>query len=881
MVETLKSSLRDRFHYLTGVVVLICVVLINTFVWWKRNQPLNPLESAYPLRSLSLNPFQKNQSPFDHDQPSPADLEHDFAHLEGKTQAVRLYSSTGFMAPAPEIAQEHDMKLIAGAWLGNGPEEDEKEFQAAVSMAGRNHNVVRLLIGNETQLNHRIPQETLVAYLREARTRLRTPVSTAEPWDYWLNNPEMVDEVDFITIHILPYWLEEPIDRAVDYVIGKYRAVHERFPYKPILIGETGWPSEGPQRGAAVPSVANQARFVRDFINWAEAEKINYNIIEAFDQPWKSGLEGTVGEYWGIMNADRQNKFPLQGPVLNDPNWKWWALSASMLGAFSIALYFFRRPALRVGGQIFSATIIQAVGSVAVLIAREASDQYMSPGDIVFWTCMIGFQVLLAIIFVTDAAEVADVIGERPLERRYRPAQRLPNSEYPKVSIHLASCKEPPEMVILTLDSLSQLDYPDFEVIVVDNNTPDEALWKPIEAHCKKLGAHFRFFSLGKWPGYKAGALNFALKQTDPLAQIVAVVDADYVVENDWLFETVPYFKDQAVAVVQAPQEHRDYRQSLFRQMENDEYSGFFRIGMVQRNEENAIIQHGTMTLVRRADLDNVGGWAEWCICEDAELGLRLFLAGKSAVYIDHAFGHGLVPDTYTAYTKQRFRWAYGAMRITRRYWRELLGLRKGLTVAQRYQFVKGWLPWIGDGLHMLFTVAAVAWSALLIFNPLETEFPEPIFIYPAMALVGLRLVGTALTYTARVHIGAKRTFLAMIAGGALTHTIAKAVLQGLTTSGVPFHRTPKLAGNSKLLKAVAMAREELFLAVLLFALAITIRQIYGPEHTVATLWMIGLSTQAIPYVCSVALATISGLTATPQKAINLSELPPSKAAVG
>ena len=170
----------------------------------------------------------------------------------------------------------------------------------------------------------------------------------------------------------------------------------------------------------------------------------------------------------------------------------------------------------------------------------------------------------------------------------------------------------------------------------------------------------FKFFHLPKWPGYKAGALNFALKQTDPHAEIIGVVDADYVVVSRWLKDLVAYFDDEKTAVVQCPQAHRTWGRQVFRRMMNFEYDGFFRIGMHHRNERNAIIQHGTMTLVRAQALKNHGNWSEWCICEDAELGLRLMNAGYSTVYVDEVMGRGLTPDTFYAFKKQRRRWAPG-----------------------------------------------------------------------------------------------------------------------------------------------------------------------------------------------------------------------------
>ncbi|HEX5034816.1 MAG TPA: glycosyltransferase, partial [bacterium] len=334
-------------------------------------------------------------------------------------------------------------------------------------------------------------------------------------WDYWLIHPDLAQHVDFVAIHILPYWNEVPAEQAVDYVVSRHEAVKITFPKKPVMIAETGWPSDGPQRGAAKATLANQASFVRGFMAKATELKLDYNLIEAFDQPWKSSIEGRAGEHWGLMDADRAEKFPFQGPVLEDPNWKWWAMCSTVLGFFGSCLFLMRRQNIKLPGRIFSVLIFQVAVALGVQLAREASDQYMSPGDIVFWAVMISSQLLLAVILLTDAAEIADVVGHKALKRRYQPLKTGlgPSEAFPMVSIHLACCKEPPEMVIATIDSLAKLDYPNFEVLVVDNNTPDPELWKPVEKRCQELGSRFRFFSLGKWPGFKAGALNFALRE--------------------------------------------------------------------------------------------------------------------------------------------------------------------------------------------------------------------------------------------------------------------------------------------------------------------------------------------------------------------------------
>jgi len=158
---------------------------------------------------------------------------------------------------------------------------------------------------------------------------------------------------------------------------------------------------------------------------------------------------------------------------------------------------------------------------------------------------------------------------------------------------------------------------------------------------------------------------------------------------------------------------------------------------MVTRNERNAIIQHGTMTMVRRSVLEQVGRWGVSTITEDTELGLRIFEQGHEAVYIDQSYGHGLIPDTFTDYKKQRHRWAYGAMQILREHAGQLLGTRPSkLSAGQRYHFVAGWLPWIADGINLIFTLLAVLWSGLMLFDPLTFNAPPLLIsVVPIMFL--------------------------------------------------------------------------------------------------------------------------------------------------
>src|ERR1700755_1777676 len=216
-------------------------------------------------------------------------------------------------------------------------------------------------------------------------------------------------------------------------------------------------------------------------------------------------------------------------------------------------------------------------------------------------------------------------------------------------------------MLKQTLDALSRLDYPNYECVVIFNNTPDPAFWQPIQDHCRALGERFKFINAEKVEGFKAGALRIAMDRTAADAEIIGIIDADYVVEPNWLKDLVPVFADPRVGLVQAPQDHRDGDRSLMHYIMNGEYAGFFDIGMVQRNEVNAIIVHGTMCLIRRAAMDMAGGWAGDTICEDTDLGLAIIEHGWLTHYTTTPLRPRLRPGPYEGFKKERPRRASGA----------------------------------------------------------------------------------------------------------------------------------------------------------------------------------------------------------------------------
>jgi exo-beta-1,3-glucanase (GH17 family) len=276
-----------------------------------------PLEAgaSEPMGGVALSPYQADQSPLQGRHPSAEDIDRDMAVLEGRVGSVRGYGSLNGGELIPAAAARQGMTVTQGAWITGSAREDEAEIASLVRVTRQNANVLRVLVGNEAILRGDVTVARLIETIEwvkgQVSRQVEVPVSTAEPWHVWLAHPELAAAVDFITAHILPYWDGVPIGDAVDYTVMRHAELRRAYPGKPILIGEVGWPSAGPKRGGAEASPANQAKFLTGLLAVAAREGLDYYVMEAFDQPWKSTVEGTVGAHWGVWDAARRLKFPL------------------------------------------------------------------------------------------------------------------------------------------------------------------------------------------------------------------------------------------------------------------------------------------------------------------------------------------------------------------------------------------------------------------------------------------------------------------------------------------------------------------------------------------------------------------------------------------
>lgn len=842
-----------------NLVVVLAIAALFTGFWALINRPVSAPAWPEQISGFSYSPFRLGQSPQKGQYPSDEEIRQDLEQMSKLTDSIRIYTVEGTQADIPRLAEELGLRVTLGIWISPDLERNEREIAKAIELANTSRSVVRVVVGNEALFRKEVTPEALIAYLDRVRAAVKVPVTTSEQWHIWKETPELAKHVDLIAAHILPYWEFVPMKDSLQFVLDRARELKHQFPRKPLLLSEVGWPSNGRMRGGADATQADQAIYLRTLVNTLNRRGYNYFVIEAYDQPWKASDEGSVGAYWGVYNAARQQKFNFEGPVVAIPQWRALAVASVVLAMIALTVLLIDGSALRQRGRTFLTFITFLCGSVLVWIAYDYSQQYST-----WFSLTVGVLLALGalgvfIVLLTEAHELAEAVWIHKRRREFLPVQG--DSAYrPKVSIHVPCYNEPPEMVKQTLDALAALDYPDYEVLVIDNNTKDPAVWEPLKAHCERLGERFRFFHVAPLAGFKGGALNYLIPHTAKDAEVIAVIDSDYCVDRNWLKHMVPHFADPKIAVVQSPQDYRDQHESAFKKLCYSEYKGFFHIGMVTRNDRDAIIQHGTMTMTRRSVLEELG-WAEWCICEDAELGLRVFEKGLSAAYAHNSYGKGLMPDTFIDFKKQRFRWAYGAIQIIKHHAAALLrGKGSELTRGQRYHFLAGWLPWIADGMNIFFTVGALLWSAAMIIVPQRVDPPLMIFAIPPLALFFFKVGKIIFLYRRAVGVKLKDAFAAALAGLALSHTIAKAVLYGFFTSSMPFFRTPKNADSHGLLVALSEAREELFIMLLLWGAALGIYLVQGLPGADMRFWVAMLLVQSLPYLAALVMAMLSSL---------------------
>jgi cellulose synthase/poly-beta-1,6-N-acetylglucosamine synthase-like glycosyltransferase len=526
------------------------------------------------------------------------------------------------------------------------------------------------------------------------------------------------------------------------------------------------------------------------------------------------------------------------------------AESAAYLLVIVSVVVIIARPDTSVIGQIFYSSYAAAGFTFLGFAALVASHSTRSIAETLTASLLLVLDLAAFLVWNSNINYVSDVMCRK---RRSRPFPVADPSYQPFVSIHVPAYNEPPEILIATIRELEKMEYPHFEIVVLDNNTSDPAVWKPVEQYCEGR-PRVKFVHVEGLSGFKAGACNLALrKYTDPRAEIIAMVDADDIVKPYFLRETASYFCDERIGFIQTCESNRDYEGSAYYTACVDSYQGFYLAVMSSRNERDTVPFVGTMGLFRRSALEDIGGWNEWCIAEDTEASLRVLKAGWSGLYIPRCFGRGIVPPTFAGLNTQRHRWCFGAMQILRLHWRSLMPWDRSpdnhLTGAQRRDYLMASLGWLRDLLMLMFSLLLLVITGLLVF---DSGFAVmPLSGDSSLLPMSLIIIATiCMTWTLRhwTTISRRRAVMGLAISLSASWITALACIQGLTYREGVFLRTSKTGSTHRRLRtALRSSRVETVLALSLYVAVALLIALDHPPIVLTAIILI----QGTVYLCS------------------------------
>src|ERR1700759_5473960 len=380
------------------VAVLLFVTAVHAAIWGVLRDKQQAPDFTGILPSVSYAPFQGTAHPDVDNIPSADKIRADMKKLAPLTRAIRLYSSTGGVEMVPPIAAEFGLKVTVGAWIDKNAERNEREIDAAINLAKRNSNVIGIVVGNETIYRGEQKVDDLIELIKRVKKSVNVPVTTGEIWNIWRDYPQLAYSVDFIAAHVLPYWENFTDKQAVDQAVAMFQLLRDQFPGKRIVIAEFGWPSAGYNLRNAVPGPFAQASVLRNFVNRAEAIGMDYNIVEAIDQPWKF-FEGGVGPYWGILNAAREPKFSWTGPIVNPDYWKLAAIALLVGILMSLPILALVEPTIM--QTLVLAVAANGVGAWAATVFAFWDSHYFVLGSAFALT--LGVTLLVPLILIAMA----------------------------------------------------------------------------------------------------------------------------------------------------------------------------------------------------------------------------------------------------------------------------------------------------------------------------------------------------------------------------------------------------------------------------------------------------------------------------------------------
>ena len=261
------------------------------------------------MHGICFSMYEDGQEPGD--EISVEQVERRVKILKPFTGAIRSFSCIEGNEHIPVVAKKHGLKALVGAWLSDDKEDNEKEIEALIALA-KAGNVDVAAVGNEVLYRNDLSLEELLGYIKrvkEALSGLDIPVGYVDAYYEFSKHPELVENSDVVLANLYPYWEGCPIEYALGHMQAMYGQAVDAAQGKPIIITETGWPSEGCGLKGALAGPEAAMKYFIDTIRWTNENKIPIFYFSSFDESWKTGDEGDVGAYWGLWDKNENLKF--------------------------------------------------------------------------------------------------------------------------------------------------------------------------------------------------------------------------------------------------------------------------------------------------------------------------------------------------------------------------------------------------------------------------------------------------------------------------------------------------------------------------------------------------------------------------------------------
>ena len=294
-------------------------------------------------RAICYSGYRNGQSPDSKIYPSLEQIREDLLILAPHWPLLRLYDCSPHAERVLEVISRDKLpfQVMLGAYIGAemnnfgcpwgatfteaqleaSVAENEAEVGRLITLAQAYPEVVfSVAVGNEATVDwtdHFVPVQRMIEHVRRVKQQVGQPVTFCEnyvPWQHKLR--DLVNELDFISLHTYPVWEYKHVHEALAYTRGNYNSVASLYPDKPVIITEAGWCTNSNGRGMNAEHAVQelQAIYLRDLMDWTDEAGILCFVFEAFDESWKGSADPLEPEkHWGLYTVDRQPKL-----VMND-----------------------------------------------------------------------------------------------------------------------------------------------------------------------------------------------------------------------------------------------------------------------------------------------------------------------------------------------------------------------------------------------------------------------------------------------------------------------------------------------------------------------------------------------------------------------------------